>query len=198
MHEEMIFGALLAGGQARRLGGAKAMIEIGGGALCTHAARPLRLGASSLAVVGDAEAARHLGAILLSDPAGSPRGPLAGVCAALAWAQTAGAAWLLLAPCDTPFLPDDLGPRLRERAAQTGASLVSARSGDGVHPLVSLWRSDLEGAVRAALQGGRHPAMHDFIADLGAAYLELAQTDLINVNTPQDVEEARRQFARRG
>jgi molybdopterin-guanine dinucleotide biosynthesis protein A len=194
----IIFGALLAGGEGRRIGGAKALIDLGGAPLLAHAARSLRPAAAALAVVGDAEAARLLDAEALSDPPGAARGPLAGVCAALDWAERRGAGWLALAPCDTPFLPDDLVALLLDAALQAHAPIACAKTADGVHPLVSLWRVDVAGAVRAALRERRHPAIHRFIADLGAAHLALADADLANINTPEDLEAARARFARRG
>ena len=79
-------------------------------------------------------------------------GPLAGVMAGLLAAGDAQ--WLVVAPCDTPFLPPDLAARLVSAALATGVPLAYA-SADGVrHPACMALRVSLLPALRQYLASG--------------------------------------------
>lgn len=189
MSENIIFGALLAGGVGARIGGDKAMTLLAGVPLVAHVARVLTPSVSALAVVGDPPAARHLQAVDLSDAGAARRGPLYGVSAALAWARAGGADWLALAPCDTPFLPDDFVARLHAAAAAEGAAIAYAQTESGIHPLASLWRVAVQPGLDAMLVQ-RHPPVHTAIAALGAAGVGFWEAELANVNTREDLAAA--------
>lgn len=179
----------------RRIGGAKALMQLAGAPLAHHAARALRPSVRALAVAGDAAAARALNAPALADPPGASRGPLAGVLAGLAWAAGEGASWLAVAPCDAPLLPDDLVPRLRAAAAD--AMAACAETDAGLEPLISLWRVDLLPRLQAALGAGAHPPVHRFMHDVGAARVRLGADEAMNVNTADDLARAEALLARR-
>jgi molybdenum cofactor guanylyltransferase len=198
MNDVRIVGAILAGGEGQRIGGAKALIDLAGEPLIAHVARALRGGVTALAVVGDAFSAELLGAEGLSDPVGVAQGPLAGVLAALEWAERSGAAWLATAPCDTPFLPRDVVQQLAAGAAASGALIVCAETPDGAQPMVALWRSDLAASLRVVLQTGKHPAIHRLLDDFGASRVSFDGADFVNVNTPEDLARARALLAPRG
>lgn len=192
MAGDIIFGAILAGGEGRRIGGRKALVEIAGRPLIAHVAAPLRAGVSRLCVVGDSEAATALALDAIADAPNVPRGALSGIASGLDWAMRGGAEWIAIAPCDTPFLPFDLVPRLHAAATKAAAPAACARTEDGVHPLVSLWRVTIAQALKHALSAAPYPAAHSFVAQCGAAYETFAATDLMNVNTKADLELARR------
>jgi molybdopterin-guanine dinucleotide biosynthesis protein A len=78
-------------------------------------------------------------------------GPLAGLQAALAAATTD---WIVTAPCDSPFLPDDLVARLARAAVAHGATLAVARTFDQPHPVFALVRRDVEPHLSAFLAAG--------------------------------------------
>jgi molybdenum cofactor guanylyltransferase len=190
--DDIIFGAILAGGEGRRIGGRKALVEIACAPLIARVAAPLRAGVSKLCVIGDSEASTRLGAEAIADSPGVPRGPLSGIASGLSWATRGGADWLAVAPCDTPFLPFDFVTRLHAAATNAGAAIACARTADGVHPLVSLWRVTIAKALTHALFAEPYPAAHSFVAERGAAYETFAATDLMNVNTNADLAVARR------
>ena len=190
----MIAGAILAGGEGRRIGGAKAMTALSGAPLIAHAARAME-GCGALAVVGDAAAAEAIGATYLCDPPGLARGPLAGVLAGLHWAHDTGADWLATAPCDAPLLPDGLIQQLRLAAGESALACVQSES--GLEPLIALWRPDLEDKLRAALSGGAHPPVNKLMHEWGAAFLTLQTEEVMNVNTPEDLARAETLLASR-
>jgi molybdopterin-guanine dinucleotide biosynthesis protein A len=189
VNRKIIFGALLAGGAGARIGGDKAMTPLAGVALIAHVARVLTPSVSALAVVGDPPAAKSLHATDLSDAGAAGRGPLYGVSAALAWARAGGARWLVLAPCDTPFLPDDFVARLHAAAEAEAAPIAYAQTESGMHPLASLWRVDSQTGLDAML-AQRHPPVHTAIAALGGVGVAFWEAELANVNTREDLAAA--------
>jgi molybdenum cofactor guanylyltransferase len=148
----MIPAVILAGGAGRRIGGDKALQPLGRGTLLSAVQGRLtgQVGLLALNARGDPARFAGYGLPVLPDPVAGQPGPLAGVLAALDWAEGQGADRVLVVPCDTPFLPGDLVTRM---AAQPG--LVVARDDQGgLHPTVALWPVAMAGAVRAALSAG--------------------------------------------
>jgi len=190
----MIVGLILAGGEGRRMGGAKAMRLLAGAPLIEYVAHAFG-DVQAMAVVGDAEAAGALSAGLLHDPSDVARGPLAGILAGLEWARDMGADWLAVAPCDAPMLPNDLVTRLHN-AARNGVA-ACAQTPSGFEPLISIWRSDVAHMLRAALADGAHPPVHTFMRGLNAGCVTLSADEVMNINTPDDLQRAEALLARR-
>lgn len=97
-----ITGIILAGGQSRRMGRDKALLEIGGVPVVSRVAAELSRVAGRIAVVSSREEDyRFLGVPVIPDPeAFAGMGPLAGIRAGLAWA---GTEWCVVCACDLPF-----------------------------------------------------------------------------------------------
>ncbi|MFP4977667.1 molybdenum cofactor guanylyltransferase [Paenibacillus sp. CN-4] len=97
-----ITGIILAGGQSRRMGRDKALLEIGGVPVVSRVAAELSRVAGRIAVISSREEDyRFLGVPVIPDPeAFAGRGPLAGIRAGLAWA---GTEWCVVCACDLPF-----------------------------------------------------------------------------------------------
>ncbi|HET6409282.1 MAG TPA: molybdenum cofactor guanylyltransferase [Chthoniobacteraceae bacterium] len=181
--------AILGGGAGSRIGGRKALVMLEGEPLVAHVARSLRASAGQLALVGDAEAAGAIHADALSDPANFPAGPLSGVCAALEWAARGKAAFVAIAPCDTPLLTPDVMAELREAVA-TGVNVACAETQDGPQPLISVWRTSIAPWLRNELAGG-HPSVRDVLTRIGFRAVRFAEADVfLNVNTPEDLQRA--------
>jgi molybdenum cofactor guanylyltransferase len=177
--------AILAGGASSRFGADKAMVEIGGAPMIAHVARAL--GGAGLAVVGHPHAAAALGAVSLRDPPGAVAGPLAGVLAALEWAEAAP--WLVTAPCDAPLLPHDLAARLIAAAERSGAEVAYACTSDGPHALCAAWRPALAATLRRHFAGGVHPPAREIVPDAARVMFE-ARDAFLNVNTKEDLDRA--------
>lgn len=199
MESERIVAALLAGGKSRRMGVAKAHVSLRDKAMISHVAAAVVGDTSRLAVIGDASAAQLLGVDALSDPESQAgQGPLVGVLTALEWAASNRAGWLVVAPCDTPLLPHDITRRLFSAAADVDACCACVATAAGLEPLISLWRTDLDDALRFLIAGGEHPAAHVVLDELGAARLRLADDhEAMNVNSPSDLGRAEKWLAER-
>lgn len=178
-----VFAAVLAGGQSRRFGADKAMAVLDGAPMLVRVGERLRPQAEKLAVVGHAEGAASLRCVALSDPPLPARGPLLGVLAALEWAGAHGAAWLITAPCDTPLIPEDLAERLIADAGD--AHVAFAATASGLHPLCAAWSPALAPALRARLEAGEHPPVHEAAGN--AERVLFAEEDAFaNINTSDE------------
>ncbi|REC57994.1 molybdenum cofactor guanylyltransferase MobA [Rhodosalinus sediminis] len=195
-----VVGVILAGGRARRMGGGdKALAELAGRPLAVHVAARLSGHVAALALNANGDPARFaaLGLPVLPDPLPGRPGPLAGVLAALDWAAGQGAAAAVTAPADTPFLPPDLVPRLRDASGEGARPALAAGPAGGLHPLCALWPVRLAPALRVALDRGA-AKVRDFAAGQGAATVAFAsEAAFFNVNTPEDLAAARAELAAR-
>lgn len=124
-----ITGVILAGGRARRMGGAdKGLQPLRGSALVDRVLAHLAPQVDEILIVANRslDAYRSRGYRVVSDELPDFAGPLAGLQAAY---RAARHAWILTVPCDAPFLPLDLCARLKEALAGGRTCAVAACSG---------------------------------------------------------------------
>lgn len=185
---DAVVGVLLAGGQGRRIGGAKATVTLAGRPLIAWPLAALRdaLGPDgTVAVVAKPSTPLpgDLGVPVWPEPA-APSHPLVGLVRAL---EGADGRPVLVCPVDVPFVTGATLARLG-RAAGDVATLA-AREG-ALQPLLGRWEPVALPALRAALTEDPLPAMRALAAGLGAAALEVAARELVNVNTPEELRAA--------
>ena len=190
-----IFGAILAGGQGRRMGGAdKALVRLAGRPLIAHVIERLEPQVERLALCANGDAARlaRYGLPVLPDQTLS-QGPLSGILAALDWAAPLGATHLVTAPTDAPFLPPDLTPRLLLASDTTPAV---ARSAGNDHPTFGLWPVGCRDALRAFLASGAKTSIRAFADAHHAARADFPDDGAFtNLNTPEDLATAETRIA---
>jgi molybdopterin-guanine dinucleotide biosynthesis protein A len=191
-------GVVLAGGLARRMGGAdKPLLSIGGRSLLSRVVE--RLGPQCKEVVinwnGPLDRIEEPALPIVPDSIPGFPGPLAGILAALDWAALSHPSidWVVSVPCDTPFPPLDLVPRLHEGRAASGVRIACAASRHRVHHAVGLWpvalRHDLREAI--TLEGAR--SIRGWAGPLGVAQVDWPGDPVdpfFNINTFEDLAEA--------
>ena len=189
----MMVAVILAGGRSRRFGSEKAMALFKGEPLIAQAVR--RLSEQGLEVAinapdksGAAGWASARGLAVIGDDPADPKGPLAGLMAGLLWAKSRGASSLATSPCDTPYLPTDLQTNLAAALTDTAGG-VTVRSPSGLQPLSSIWRvNQALAALSAHFAQGRHPAVHDLLAELSAVEVMFdSDAPFANLNRPGDL-----------
>lgn len=192
-----VAGVILAGGQARRMGGGdKCLLPLAGDRVVLDEI-VARLGAQvdCLAVSANGDAARFgsWGLPVLPDSM-ADAGPLAGVLAAMDWAQAQGCARVVTVAGDTPFFPADLVARLA-----AGRCQVALAKTERVHPVFALWDVALADDLRAALGAGTRRVL-DFAGDQRAVEVAFPVTGgvdpFFNINTPDDLARARDMVAK--
>ena len=191
-------GVILAGGQATRMGGGdKALLELGDGTLLDQVIDRLEPQVTGLALNanGDPDRLARFGLPVLADSLEGFLGPLAGVLAGLDWAADEGAEAVVTVAADTPFFPRDLVQRLTAAAAGQKVPLVLAATPDGRHPTFGLWPVTLRDDLRASLNAGLRKVVQWTDAHDGReALFDGADNPFFNVNTPEDLEKARKIF----
>jgi molybdenum cofactor guanylyltransferase len=201
---ERVAGVLLAGGQARRMGGGdKCLVEIAGETLLSRIAARLRpqVGPMVLNVNGDPARFESCGLPVANDVIEGFPGPLAGVLTGLEWARShaPGCAFVVSVPCDAPFVPRDLVARLVAARAAADADMACAASGGRDHPVFGLWPVALAADLRRALvvEGIRKVDVWTGRYRLVRAEFATDPVDpFFNVNAPEDVAAAERLAAR--
>lgn len=193
-------GLVLAGGLARRMGGAdKPLIAIGGAPILDRVLARLAPDCVQMILNANGDAGRFASYRLpvVADDVPGFAGPLAGVLAGLDWAadNLPGIAFLASAPADCPFLPRDLVRRLHAARIAQGTELACAQSGGRRHPVVGLWPVALRDDLRQALVHEGLRKIETWTARHGVALAEWPAAPIdpfFNVNTPEDAAEADR------
>ena len=190
-------GVILAGGQARRMGGGdKGLLTLGGQSLLGRVIDRLSPQVAGLAINANGDPARFasFGLPVLPDSIPDYAGPLAGVLAGLDWAAKQGFDSIVTAAADTPFFPCDLTPRLQLAAEGMAAPLALAAThdphdGNQRHPTFGLWPVALRDDLRHALGAGlRKVVLWTGQHDGRMALFDTCTPDpFFNVNTPQDL-----------
>lgn len=114
-------GFVLAGGRSSRMGSEKALVEFAGEPLVVHSLRILRSAGLTTSIAG-ARVPLESFAPVVADVE-SDRGPLAGICAALASSSTR---WAVFLSVDLPLLPASLVAFLLETAIHDGTAITVA------------------------------------------------------------------------
>ena len=194
-------GVILAGGLSSRMGGGdKGLLPFGQSTLLQNVIDRLSPQVAGVALNANGDAARFdgYGLPVVPDSLEGFPGPLAGVLAGLDWAAQQGADSIVTAAADTPFFPHDLTARLLEAARDMQAPLVLSASRDAEgklwrQPTFGLWPVALRDDLRTALQDGLRKVVIWTDQHGGKlAEFDSAEGDpFFNVNTPQDLEQAR-------
>jgi molybdopterin-guanine dinucleotide biosynthesis protein A len=200
-----IMGAILAGGQSRRMGQDKAMLLIHGEPLLARAIRTVRTVTPEVAIIGPPErAALAPGAPVIPDR-WPGAGPLGGIATAL---QALTSEAVLVVGCDMPFLNAALLRYLIELSQGAGdvapvsqptAGAVVVRLEGQAHPLHAVYHKSCLPTLEAQLAAG-DLRVQRFLARLQVRYVEPPELDrfdpehrsAFNANTPEEWEQALR------
>lgn len=182
-------GALVAGGQASRLGGvAKGTIRLGGEPIAARTLRLFRdLFGEALVVANDAAPYEAFGAPVFPDRIPGKGAP-GGLHAALSAASTR---WVFTAGCDMPFLSAE---PIAWLAARRDAPAVAVVWRGRLEPLHAFWSKACLPTVERMLRDG-NPSMWKLATACGARFVAEEEWRTVdpegrafeNANTPEDV-----------
>jgi molybdopterin-guanine dinucleotide biosynthesis protein A len=175
-------------------GGFKALAPLGGKPLIRYVIDRLQPQVQSLVLsvekyVPDFEA---FGLPQVEDPSPGSRGPLGGLLSALANMEK-GCDWMLLAPCDAPFLPLELAQRLLNCALDDDQAGCVVRYDSEIQPTFSLWHRRLLPRLEEAVLEEGMAGFKQFLRDTPVAALDWESSDLspfFNINDPDALVEA--------
>ncbi|WP_112320521.1 molybdenum cofactor guanylyltransferase MobA [Oceanibium sediminis] len=195
----MTLGVVLAGGQARRMGGGdKCLLQLGGQPILTRVLERLSGQVGDIVINANGDPARFadFGYDVVSDSLEDYPGPLAGVLAGMDAAASRGAHDIVTVAADTPFFPHDLVAVLRKARGTLPVALAATpdpERGVNRHPTFGLWSVDLRDELRDALGEGlrRVVAWTDRYGAATAMFPAADGNDpFFNINTPEDLAEA--------
>lgn len=189
---------IFAGGRASRLGGVnKALLEVGGRTIVARILAALGpLVDERVLLTNDAALAELDEVSLVFDPS-----PHAGVLPALAAGLAAAMGDVCLAvACDMPFVSRGLFAHLLAVQQADDADVVIPRTAGFLEPMHAVYRrAPVLQAIRAALARGDQRMISYFaevrvreVAEDEWRPVDASGTAFFNVNTPADLEEARR------
>jgi len=200
----MLSGAILSGGQSSRMGQEKGLVRLGGEPLIRHVARALANVADEIVVaVAKGRAEEYVrvldGDFVLAEDREADVGPLEGLITAL---SSARGDYVLVSPCDTPFL----------RTAVCEATASRAEGKDGAVPIIRGYQEPLHAVYRrttalkafeeALSRGKRRPADGYGALELARVPEEVLRAldpqleSFWNLNTPEDLLQAEERLRR--
>jgi molybdopterin-guanine dinucleotide biosynthesis protein A len=182
-----VTGLVLAGGQARRMGGSdKGLVPLAGRPMVEHVIQALRpqVGSILLSANRNRERYARYGHPVIADDLGDYPGPLAGVAAAL---RHCTSEFLVTVPCDAPLLPPDLVVRLLAAREAGDADAAVVHDGRRLQPVFLLLHSRVAPSLEAYLaDGGRR--VDAWLGQLRAVVADFSDRAdaFVNVNEPDE------------
>lgn len=149
-----VTGLILAGGQARRMGGTdKGLVDYRQQPLIEHVVAALTPQTEQLLINANRNHDTYAayGYPVIRDDIEGYHGPLAGMLAGL---EKLESDFLLTAPCDCPFITAHLRQRMLETLLFSGKTLAVATDGERIQPVFSLLPRHLKDSLRRFLDSG--------------------------------------------
>ena len=202
-------GVILAGGASRRMSGQrKALLELNGRPLIDLVIQRMRPQVTSLVLsvarqdaiwdqfglqqVADERSNQSQSSNEPADTAG----PLTGLLSAMQGLHDRHE-WILIAPCDAPFVPLDLGHQLLQKAKAEGANACLAVYEGVWQPTFSLWHRDLLPKLQQAVRIEGLGGFKQFLRHVEFAEQHWGSAEIppfFNINTPKDLSAAQALF----
>jgi len=189
----LITGAILAGGQSRRLGQDKASLPLGGQPLALRAAEALAPLVTACWLITNQPLAHAAFGLPLVTDLRPWQGPAGGLLTALFFARTA---WVLAVAVDNPFPAPALLAELAARAGRTSRAAVVCRSPRDLEPFPGLYATRLLPKLQEFLRADRRPTRFleicrpQIIPEAEVLALDPESRSFFNLNTPEDLERA--------
>jgi molybdopterin-guanine dinucleotide biosynthesis protein A len=177
-------------------GGFKALAPLGGEPLIRHVIDRLQPQVRSLVLSVEKRDPDFevFGLPQVEDPTPGSRGPLGGLLSAMANMEV-DCDWMLLAPCDAPFLPFELAERLLNCALDDDQAGCVVRYDSEIQPTFSLWHRRLLPRLEEAVSEQGMAGFKQFLQGAPVAILDWESSDLspfFNINDPDALLEAAR------
>lgn len=196
MVHSQVSGFVLAGGKSTRMGQDKAALQLNGRTLLEHALAAMRQVCRDVAILGKHELYGEMGPVHEDIFPGC--GPLGGIHSALSHSQTE---YNLVIAVDTPFLQPEFLSYVVERAVASGAVVTTPEIGNYTQPLCAVYSLAFLPVAEQALKSGSYKITPLFPRDRTLVIKEpelrrfaFGAEMFENLNTPEDMERARRRF----
>ena len=199
MSEHNIVGAILAGGQSRRMGKDKLFLELDSKKLIEHTIDKVKKYLKPVIIVTNQNNEFFIknNLITVNDCIEGHLGPLVGILTAMKWAKENSNkyAWIATFPCDTPFFPEEIIKSFIKESKKKESLLLSASSHGRKHNIFGLWSVDLYDKLHNDLVKKKIRKVQDWTEKNKIKNLEFKFKDydpFFNINTEKDLEFAKK------
>ena len=185
-----ISAVILAGGQAKRMGGVdKGLQPLQGKPLFQFIYDRLHSQVEHISVNANRNQAIYAvaGLPVFGDNIEGFQGPLSGILTALERSETD---FVLFVPCDSPFFPDNLLEKLKSAVVFHGVSIAYVHDGEREHPTFCLMARSLKEKLAAHLATGER-RMLQLMRQNGAVSVDFSENKaaFTNINTLDELQQ---------
>jgi len=199
MSEHNILGAILAGGQSKRMGKDKLFLELNNKKLIEYTIDKVKKYLEQVIIITNQnnEFFHKNNLVTVKDCIDGQLGPLVGILSAMKWAkdQSNKYSWVATFPCDTPFFPESVIKNFIKEAEKKESLILSASSHGRKHNIFGLWSLDLYDKLEDDLINKKIRKVQDWTEKNKIKNLEIAFKDydpFFNINTKEDLEFAKK------
>jgi len=199
MSEDNILGAILAGGQSKRMGKGKLFIEFNNKKLIEHTIDKVKKYLKKVIIVTnqDNEFFSKNNLTTVKDCIEGQLGPLVGILTAMKWAKEnlGKCSWIATFPCDTPFFPESIIESFIEESKKKESLILCASSHGRKHNIFGLWSLDLYDKLKDDLINKKVRKVQEWTEKNKIRNLEFIFKDydpFFNINTEEDLEFAKK------
>ena len=199
MSEHNILGAILAGGQSKRMGEDKLFIEINNKKLIEYSIDKVKKYLKDLIIVTNSNNNFFIKNNLttVKDCINGQLGPLVGILTAMKWAKDNSKkySWIATFPCDTPFFPEKVIKSFIKESEKKESLILCASSHGRQHNIFGLWSIDLYDKLKDDLINNKVRKVQDWTQKNNIKNLEFEFNDydpFFNINTQKDLEFAKK------
>ena len=199
MNEHNILGAILAGGQSKRMGKDKLFLELNNKKLIEHTVDKVKKYLKKVVIITNKENEFFLknNLITVKDCIEGQLGPLVGILTAMKWAKEnlKQCSWIATFPCDTPFFPESIIKIFIEESKKKESLIFCANSHGRKHNIFGLWSLDLYDKLKDDLVNNKIRKVQDWTEKNKIKNLEFKFEDydpFFNINTKDDLEFAKK------
>ena len=191
-----IDGLILAAGRSSRMHSNKVEAVLSGKPLLDYVIDRVTPQVNQLFINGDPATRGERPNSFIRDKVDGFRGPLAGLYSALGSDQVScesRASYLMLVPCDGPFIPHNLVAELYQQVVDGDTDIACIRYQGFVQPTFSLWHKRTRSAVEKALLVDGNGGFKPLLNSLNTVYLDWPEQQVnpfFNINSPADLAQA--------
>ena len=199
MSENNILGAILAGGQSKRMGKDKLFLQLNNKTLIEHTIDKVKKHLKKVIIITNQEneffSKNNL--TVVKDCIEGQLGPLVGILTAMKWAKEnlTQCAWVASFPCDTPFFPENIVENFIQESEKKESLILCASTHGRKHNVFGLWSLNLYDKLQDDLVNKKVRKVQDWTEKNKIKNLKFKFKDydpFFNINTIEDLEFAKK------